>query len=62
MAELHVSPLPPGCCRHTFNTRLAKKGVQPAVIQKAAGHKDYKTTIGYTHMDIRDVLDAVNKL
>ena len=62
MANLHVSPLPPGCCRHTFNTRLAKKGVQPAVIQKAAGHKDYKTTIGYTHMDIRDVLDAVNKL
>lgn len=62
MESLGVSPLPPGCCRHTFNTRLAKEGIQPAIIQKAAGHKDYKTTLGYTHMDIRDVLDAVNRL
>lgn len=62
MARLGVSPLPPGCCRHTFNTRLAKRGVQPAIIQKAAGHKDYQTTLGYTHLDIRDVLEAVDKL
>lgn len=62
MSDLGVSPLPPGCGRHTFNTRLAKKGIQAAVIQKASGHKDYKTTLGYTHMDISDVLAAVNKL
>lgn len=62
LSKAGVSDLPPGSGRHTFNTRLAKAGVQPAVIQRAAGHRSYQTTLGYTHLAIDDVLEAVDKL
>lgn len=55
----HISPV---CCRHTYVTRLSRTGASVAVLQKAARHTKYQTTAGYTHMDISDVLDAVNKL
>lgn len=53
--------LTPYACRHTFVTRLTRQGVPQAMIQKAARHTSYKTTQRYTHLDITDVLDAVNK-
>ena len=62
LSEIGVSNLPPGCCRHTFNTNMARAGIQPAIIQKASGHKSYQTTLGYTHIKIDDVLSAVDKL
>ena len=31
-------------------TLVAEAGVQPAVITETAGHEDYFTTIGYTHI------------
>ena len=52
--------LTPYTCRHTFVTRLTKAGVPQPMIQKAARHTSYKTTQGYTHLDISDVLKAVN--
>jgi len=48
------------CCRHTFSTMMAEAGVQPAIIKEAAGHKNYSTTIGYTHISLNDKLEAVN--
>lgn len=54
--------LTPNSMRHTFITRLTVAGVPPAVIQKAARHTSYTTTLGYTHPDMSDVLAAVNKL
>ena len=54
--------LNPHCCRHTFITRLTRAGVAPATIQKGARHASYKTTLGYTHIQIDDVLQAVNGL
>jgi len=57
-ADVHTYT--PYTCRHTFVTRLTRAGVPQAVVQKAARHTSYKTTQGYTHMDITDVLQAVN--
>ena len=50
----------PYACRHTFVTRLTRMGIPQAMIQKASRHTDYKTTQGYTHLDISDVLKAVD--
>ena len=62
MGSIGVSSLTPGCCRHTFNTNMARAGIQPAIIQRASGHRSYQTTLGYTHIKIDDILSAVDKL
>lgn len=62
MGRIGVSSLTPGCCRHTFNTNMARAGIQPAIIQRASGHRSYQTTLGYTHIKIDDILSAVDKL
>ena len=54
--------LTPGCCRHTFITRLTEVENSAAVIQKAARHTKYQTTLNYTHLPMQDVDEAVNKL
>lgn len=57
-----IRDLTPACCRHTFVTRLSQASGNVAIIQKAARHTRYQTTLGYTHMSIDDVLTEVNKL
>lgn len=52
--------LTPVSCRHTFVTRLTRKGIPIPLIQKAARHTSYKTTQGYTHLDLADVLGALD--
>lgn len=54
--------LTPGCCRHTFVTWLTETEDSAAVIQKAARHSKYQTTLGYTHLAIDDVQKAVDKM
>lgn len=54
--------LTPGCCRHTFVTWLTETEDSAAVIQKAARHTKYQTTLGYTHLDIGDVQEAVDRM
>lgn len=53
--------LTPYACRHTFVTQLTRKGIPQAMIQKAARHSSYKTTQGYTHLDVSDVLSAMDE-
>ena len=57
-----VSVHPPHSCRHTCATALAEEGVQPAIIQQILGHTDYQTTLGYTHVDVAPLIDAINKI
>lgn len=57
-----VRKLNPHCCRHTFATLMANKGIQPAVITETAGHEDYSTTLQYTHISLDEKLKAVNSL
>lgn len=53
----------PNSMRHTFVTRLTRAGVSPAILQKAARHTSYETTMqNYTHLPMEDVLMAVNKV
>ncbi len=59
-ADVHTYT--PYACRHTYVTRLTRAGVPQAIVQKAARHTSYKTTQGYTHMDVTDVLSAVNRV
>lgn len=54
--------LTPGCCRHTFVTLLTSVESSTAMIQKAARHTRYETTLNYTHIPIEDVKATVNKL
>lgn len=61
--RLHLrSELLPYCCRHTYLTRLTALNVSPAMLQELAGHEDYDTTLNYTHLSVKDRLEAVNKL
>ena len=57
-----VRPLTPHCCRHTFATLMAKNNVHSSIIKEAAGHANYSTTLGYTHIPLETKLEAVNKL
>ena len=60
--QLGIRDLPPHCCRHTYFTRLASEGVQPAVITQSGGHKDLSVTMQYIHIPLADKLAAVNKI
>lgn len=57
-----VRQLSPHCCRHTLATMMAEAGVQPAIIKATAGHKNYSTTIGYTHISLDEQLSAINNI
>lgn len=49
--------------RHTFITRLARKGVQPRVVQVLAGHRNLSTTLSvYTHVSGEEKRNAVDLL
>lgn len=60
--RLEVSHLSPYSCRHTYMTELARAGVQPGIITAAGGHTDYQTTLRYTHIPIKDLVEAANKI
>jgi integrase len=51
--------LPPNCCRHTTATALAEAGVHPSIIKQIMRHRNYATTLNYTHIDIQPMLDAL---
>lgn len=48
--------------RHTFVTRLVRAGISPVIIQQLARHKDFKTTLRYTHIDQADLQAAIRKV
>lgn len=60
--RLGVRKLSPHCCRHTYFTEMAKAGVQPGVITAAGGHKSYQTTLGYTHLPLESLIQAVDDI
>lgn len=62
-ARAGTRPLKPHECRHTFCSELALRDVQPGVIMKIAGHANYQTTAGYTHIQVLpEGTKAVNKI
>ena len=49
--------------RHSFLSEMARRKVDPKVLQTLAGHAKYSTTMDiYTHVDIEDKRDAMKKV
>ncbi len=56
----------PGCgphlLRRTFCTRLHRKGIDPFVIKRLAGHKSLSTTMRYVEVEDKEGAEALDKL
>lgn len=49
--------------RHSFLSEMARRKVDPKVLQKLAGHAKYSTTMDiYTHVDMEDKREAMKKM
>lgn len=60
--KIGVEWLSPHKLRHTFATRLAKRGVNLRTIQDLLGHGSISTTAIYLHPDGEEMRGAVDKL
>ena len=53
----------PHVCRHTYCSHMASSGINPKYLQYLMGHSDISVTLDrYTHIDIENVVDAVNDI
>ena len=61
--KTHEEQLPvitPHVCRHTFCSRMAKKGMNPKTLQYIMGHSDISITLNvYTHVRYDDAKDEM---
>ncbi|MCI5500608.1 MAG: tyrosine-type recombinase/integrase [Lachnospiraceae bacterium] len=63
MEQLNINRTP-HCCRHTCISMLAEAGVNQTIIKKIVGHSGAMTLTEkvYTHFDIKELVDAINKI
>lgn len=63
MEQLGINRTPP-CCRHTCISMLAEAGINQTIIKKIVGHSGAMTLTKkvYTHFDIKELVDAINKI
>jgi len=64
LEAMGIRPLNPGCCRHTFATRMNKHNAPHANVQKILGHVvGSDTTVKvYTHPEIEDLRKTIEML
>ena len=64
--EVHEKPIPkvtPHVCRHTFCSRMVKKGMNPKALQYIMGHSDIGVTLNtYTHLGLEDATDELRRM
>lgn len=61
-AEAQIKNLRWHDLRHTFATRLVKRGVHLSVVQKLCGHSSHNTTTRYAHVDDKQIQEAMKTL
>ena len=63
MEQLKINRTP-HCCRHTCVSMLAEAGVDQTIIKKIVGHSGAMTLTEkvYTHFDIKELVNAINKI
>ena len=63
MKQLNIDRTP-HCCRHTCISMLAEAGVDQTIIKKIVGHSGAMTLTEkvYTHFDIKELVDAINRI
>ena len=63
MEQLKINRTP-HCCRHTCVSMLAEAGVDQTIIKKIVGHSGAMTLTEkvYTHFDIKELVDAINRI
>lgn len=63
---MYKEPLPtitPHVCRHTFCTKMAKAGMNPAKLKYIMGHSSMDITFDtYTHLQVDDVREEMLKM
>ena len=62
LKRLKIRPITPHSCRHTFASLMAEASVQTGIISETAEHESYSTTMIYTHISLKEKLNAVNKI
>jgi len=62
LADIKKDKKGPHVLRHTFCTRLHRKGVDPFIIKELAGHKNLSTTMRYVSIEDKQHAHAVEKL
>jgi len=50
------------CLRHSFITNLINSGVEITTVKELAGHSSITTTMIYTHINLNQKINAINKL
>ena len=63
MEKLHIEKTP-HCCRHSCISMLAEADVSQTLIKLIVGHSGAMTLTEkvYTHIDIEELVEAVNKM
>jgi integrase len=46
--------------RHTFASHLIQRGANPVAVQRLLGHSDIQTTMRYTHLNPKELYNAIN--
>ena len=62
LAGIYKEKRGPHILRHTFCTRLHRKGVGPFTIKDLAGHKSLNTTMRYIKIENKEQAEAIDRL
>lgn len=62
MEQLNIADMTPHSTRHTFASLCEKAELSPVKIEKLLGHTNYQMSKHYTHVEMTDLQEAVNKL
>lgn len=54
--------LTPHSCRHTFVSEMSKLNIKPLVLKRIVGHSNASITDHYTHLDLGELLEAIDLL